>query len=103
MPQQAAIPVACGCAGDGRQAHRKWCAKIARVSMPVLRVLSLDEESMSTMTLTDHLAAALRRMPCTCKRVGEWPIFQRADKAETCARCEALARYDAEMAKQARS
>lgn len=53
---------------------------------------------MTTPTLQDiafRLAAALRRMPCTCKRVGEWPIFQREDKAQKCAPCVALEEYDA--------
>lgn len=44
------------------------------------------------------LAAALRNMPCTCKAPDEWPIFQKADKARKCARCEALEMHDAHVA-----
>lgn len=44
--------------------------------------------------IADALAAPLRNVPCTCRRVGEWPIFQAKDKATTCARCSGLAVYD---------
>ena len=50
---------------------------------------------MSLAPIAAKLAGALRNMPCTCKVVGSWPIFQRAEKAQTCARCESLALYDA--------
>lgn len=56
-------------------------------------------------TIAASLAAALRMMPCRCIEIGSWPLFK-AEAAgtpekpgkhtpRTCARCKALAEYDA--------
>jgi predicted Zn-ribbon and HTH transcriptional regulator len=53
---------------------------------------------MSIATIADKLAAALRMMPCLCrKREFAWPFFSKDDKRpdHTCPRCESLALYDA--------
>jgi hypothetical protein len=50
--------------------------------------------------VAEKLAAALRMMPCTCIEVGSWPLFNAettTHKPKTCAKCEALALYDAHV------
>lgn len=54
--------------------------------------------SSALVPISAKLAGALRNMPCTCRKVDSWPIFANAAKAKTCARCEALALYDAHTA-----
>lgn len=57
------------------------------------------------IAISEKLATALRSMPCTCIEIGSWPLFK-AEAAgtpekpgrftpKTCARCKALAEYDA--------
>jgi hypothetical protein len=45
-------------------------------------------------SIAEKLAAALRNMPCLCVVEGFWPW----KKPRTCARCAALAEYDAFVA-----
>jgi hypothetical protein len=41
--------------------------------------------------IAGHLAQALRNMPCTCIKPEQWPW----KAPRTCAKCAALAEYDA--------
>jgi hypothetical protein len=49
---------------------------------------------MTALTLiAEKLANALRRYPCSCITVGQWPLFQadaKAHKPRTCGRCSAI-------------
>lgn len=48
--------------------------------------------------IAERLAKVLRNMPCVCVVTGSWPRFKAEVKAHperTCARCKALAEYDA--------
>lgn len=50
------------------------------------------------VVIAAKLAAALRHMPCSCrKRALAWPFFSKEDKRSDhiCAACEALALWDA--------
>lgn len=46
--------------------------------------------------VASELAAALRRMPCTCRTPHlSWPTMKEDAEPYTCERCKALAKYGA--------
>jgi hypothetical protein len=61
--------------------------------------------TVTIQAIATRLADALRMMPCRCIEIGSWPLFKAEaagtpDKPgkhvpKTCARCTALALYDA--------